>query len=119
MTTTAHTALTTLLETELALRKPLYLQAIAEGAMTKEQANAQYIPLQVLQARLQGKRISIQIEDSEIVDELERWAREIQRNSSNATRFADGRNIGRIEEMKRYVTGAQAQPAAIPQPTLL
>lgn len=100
--------LSTILRQEIALRKGVYPGYIAEGRLDAEVADLRYKCLQkaLLMVEPAPNKVTISVTLAQVLEEMDLWARDIQRNATPDTCRADGQRIRWINEFITHYSPA-------------
>lgn len=87
-----------LIQRELSRRLEAYRADIAAGRITRDEANTRYLALQTAAHLLGAKgQPAIIVPHDDVVAELQRWAKELQRSVTFETQHATARTIADIQ----------------------
>lgn len=105
-----HLTILSIIQAELTRRLTHYADLVDRGHMDRETANFRYLCLQTAAWIAGGDRPKTVTLHEETMDEIQRWMREIQRNSTVETMHADGRVVALLQEF------LEANKPAVPAP---
>lgn len=102
--------LLSVIQAELTRRMTHYAALIARGDMDRETANFRYLCLQTAAWIAGGDKPKTVTHDEETREEIQRWMREIQRNSTVETMHADGRVVALLTEFLEATKPGTSEP---------
>jgi len=104
-----HTILS-VIQAELTRRLTHYRDQVAAGHMDRETANFRYLCLQTAAWVAGGEKPKTVTSEEETREEIQRWMREIQRDSTVATMHHDGRVVALLTQFLQDTAPVTPEP---------